>query len=211
MKDFRAAYNDFNAAFRLRRNGVAKACEGYCLSQIRYHKDAITACRLALESGFDRPALLYNNIGYSYLMLGQLADAERSFQRAIDFDDGLFAPHYNLVILSLQRAAQGAPIFKMALVHAAKAIQIGPPTADLYHVVSSLYATAAQRDRTLIPAAIKHVARAIELGSSPETFASDVCFSAIKNEPAFHEALKRATPGMTPARAEQLIDPLEGP
>ena len=47
---------------------------------------------LALKAGYDRPALLYNNIGYSYLMLGQLDDAEKWLQRAIRSLTAIYRP-----------------------------------------------------------------------------------------------------------------------
>ena len=73
-------------------------------------------------------------------MLGQLDDAEKYLQRAIQTDGNLQAPHYNMVKVFLRRALQGQPIPDAAFVHAAKAIEIGPHTADLYRVVAALYA-----------------------------------------------------------------------
>ena len=49
---------------------------------------------------------------------------------------------HNMMMLHLKRAIHGLPVPKMAFVHAARAVEIGPDTADLYHAVAALYAMA---------------------------------------------------------------------
>ena len=208
LGEFRIAYKDYNSSYRLKVDPVVKACEGYCVSRTKYHKDAIAKYKMALEAGYDRPAVLCNNIGFSYLMLGQLNDAEKCFQQAIRLDGNLQAPHYNMLILFRRRATQGTPIPKAAFVHATRAIEIGPPTADLYRRVAALYAIAATEDATFIQPAIEYVARAVEAGSPPNAFLSDTCYSALQKDQAFRDALGKRPSGSSPAEAVQLIDPL---
>ena len=104
------ASKDYCLAGRLAPSPIIDACRGYCLSRLKYHRNAIAAYHSALKAGYDRPALLYNNIGFSYLTLGQLNDAEKYLQRSIELDDNLQAAHYNMIMLYLQRAIQGQPI-----------------------------------------------------------------------------------------------------
>ena len=181
------------------------------MNRIKYHKDAIAAYQLALKAGYDRPAWLYNNIGWSHLTLGEIDDAEKCLQRAIELDDNLQAAHYNIVVVSLKRSLRGQPIPKAAFAHASRAIAIGPPTADLYRNVAALYATAARRNPTLIQPAIEHVAKAVQLGADPRAFTSDAAFTALRKEPAFHDALKRPASASKSPDAVRLLDPLDKP
>ncbi len=104
LGEFQTAFQDFSSANRLKSTPITNACRGYCLSRIKSFKAATAMYDLALKSGFDRPAVLYNNIGYTYLMLGQLDDAEKYLQRAVRADGNLQAAHYNLAVLFLKHA-----------------------------------------------------------------------------------------------------------
>ena len=201
------AFRDYNSAYRLAPSPIINACQGYCLSRTKYHKDAIAAYRAALECGYDSPALLYNNIGFSCLALGQNDDAERSLRHAIQLDGNLQAARYNMVRVFLQRAVKGQPIPKVAFAHATRALEIGPCTADLYYRVAALYATAAKRDPTFIQPAIEHVGKAVELGFKPEAFTSDIRYSALQKESAFRDALKKPATVSKSSKAVQLAGP----
>ncbi len=211
LGEYYTAYQDYDLSYQLTPTPILNACRGYCLSQVGSHSAAIAAYQLALKGGYNSPALLYNNIGFSYLMLRQLDDAEKYLQRAIRTDGNLQAPRYTLVKVFLRRALQGQQIPNAAFVHATKAIEIGLHSADLYRVVAALYARAAMHDPALIQPAIEYVGKAVELGFSPETIASDPSYSALQKEPAFHAALKRRTATSNSLEAIQLLDPLAKP
>ena len=91
-----------------------------------------------------------------------------TYSAQFELDGNLQAAHYNMVMLYLRRAMQGQPISKAAFVHATRAIEIGPETADLYHVVAALYAMAARQDPALIQPAIEYVGKSVELGFDPK-------------------------------------------
>jgi serine/threonine protein kinase len=208
LGEYHAAYQDYDQSYQLKPTPLLHACRGYCLSQINSHKAAIAACQLALNAGYEAPALLYNNMGFSYFMLRQNDDAEKYLRLAIQTGGDLQAPYYIMVKVFLRRALQGQPIPSVAFVYADKAVKIGPPTADLYRVVAAFYARMAIQNPTLIPAAIECVGKAVELGFNPETIVSDPSYSELQKEPAFHNALKRhATTSKSP-KAIQLLDPL---
>jgi len=103
----------------------------------------------------------------------------------------------------------GQPIPKAAFTHAAKALEVGPCAADLYHRVAALYATAAKQDPALIQPTIEFVKRAVELGSRPEVFASDIRYSALQGVPAFRDALRIPVAVSKSSRVTQLVDPLD--
>ena len=207
---FLLAKQDYNSAFQLTLNPAAKACEGYCLSQAKYPREAILAYTKALESGYSSPAILHNNIAFSYLLFAEIDSAEKSLQQALLLDGKIQAVHYNMVIVFLQRALRGKTIPKVALFHATRAIEIGPPSADLFHCISALYATAARQDPTLVQPAIVYVAKAVELGCKPERFTSDIQFTPLQKEAAFRDALRRPVKlPQSSAAIKQLLDPLD--
>jgi eukaryotic-like serine/threonine-protein kinase len=209
LGEFQLAFKDYRVASQLAPSPIISACRGYCLSRTKYHKDAIAFYQMALEGGYDSPALLYNNIGVSHLMLGQVGDAEKSLERAIELDSKLQVARYNMVRLFLQRAVQGQPIPRVAFVHAARAIELGPGTADLYHRVAALYATSAKRDPTLTQQAIEYVGKAIELGFKPEAFTSDIRFAVLQKESAFRNVLRRPVAAARTSTVAQFVDPLD--
>ena len=51
LGEFQTAFQDYNSANRLKSNPIFNACKGYCLSRIKYHKDAIAAYRLGVGGG----------------------------------------------------------------------------------------------------------------------------------------------------------------
>lgn len=214
LGQYQTAFQDYHSAYQLKSTPVFKACEGYCLSQIKSHKAAIAAYGLALDTGCDLTVLLNNNTGFSYLMLGQLDDAEIYLQRAIKIDGDLQAPHYNMTLVYLQRAAQGQPIPKAAFIHATRAIEIGPRTTSLYRGIADFYVTAAKHnhDSKLIKATIDYVDKAVELGCEADIFESDGRYAFLRNEPAFQDALRRSVVASnSSSKAIQLLDPLTKP
>ncbi|NLF07418.1 MAG: protein kinase [Pirellulaceae bacterium] len=211
LGEYQIAFRDYTASYRLCPSADVVVCKGYCLSRLKSHKAAISAYGVALEQGYTQPALVQNNIGYSYLMLGQLADAEKHLRLAIRLDGNLQAPRYNMMVLVLQSALQGRSISGADLEHATKALEIGPRTADLYRVASALFAAAAHQDNALIQPAVEYVGKAVEFGAPPEAFLADSCYTVLQKEPAFQQALARTASRSKSPEAVQLIDPLGNP
>jgi eukaryotic-like serine/threonine-protein kinase len=208
LGEYQAAFRDYDSANLLAPQPVLNVYKGYCSSQSKHYTDAIALYNLALKGRYDRPALAYNNIGFSYLMLNRLDEAEKNLQLAIQCDDRLQAAQFNTVMLFLQRAWQGQPVPEAAFTHASRAMEIGPPTADLYRAVAALHAMAAKNNRKLILPAIEYVGRAVEMGLDPNVFTSDASYATLQNEPPFREALKKPSAFQSP-RAVRLIDPLD--
>ena len=144
LGDFHLAFEDYQAADRLAPNPITKACKAYCLNRLGQHEQAISAYRHSLEAGYNSPAVL-NNLGFSWLELGQLDDAESYLREAIKGNGMLQAARHNLVLVFLKRAVRGQTIPREAFVHAARAIEIGPESAELYRDVAALYAIGAKR------------------------------------------------------------------
>ncbi len=206
--EFLLATRDYSSAFRLNPDPTIKACEGYCLNRGQYPRSAILMYETALKAGYKSPALLHNNIGFCYQILAEIDNAEKSIQQALLLDDNMQAAHYNMLAIILQRALKGKPISKKMFFHAARAIEIGPPTADLYRLIAECYALASKQDPTLMQPAITYVAKAVELGCKPEAFTSGSLFSVLQKEKAFHEALKRPVAAVKPPEIVRILDPL---
>jgi eukaryotic-like serine/threonine-protein kinase len=210
LGQFPTAIPDYTAAHRLTRSPLSSACEAYCLSRMNSHRAAIALYGSALDAGYDQLALVYNNIAHSYLMLRELDNAEAYLRRAIRLDDRLQAVHFNFVVLALRRNKQpDEPLPQDALVHAAKAIAIGPATGELYHTVAALYATAAKHDTHYLQPAIECVGKAVELGYRRDAFTADGVFSALQREPAFRDATQKPVLKADSPRPISLMDPLD--
>jgi tetratricopeptide (TPR) repeat protein len=87
---FGAALGDFGKAYRLAPDGRTLACMGYCANQLHLHGEAALYYRQAIEAGFAPPAV-HNNLGYSYLQLRKLDQAEDSLNQALGLDGRLQA------------------------------------------------------------------------------------------------------------------------
>jgi tetratricopeptide (TPR) repeat protein len=148
-----------------------------------------------------------NNLGYSWLRLGRLDNAEACLRRAVQADDTLQAAHHNLVLVFLQRAYEGKPVSPEALFDARRAMEIGPESGELCRDVAFLYALAARQNAALAQPAITYVAKAVAHGMDAETFKSDPAFSALEKDPAFQGALVARGALQGPAKAVRVIDP----
>ena len=209
LGEFPAAVHDYHSAYQQTHQALFAACEGYCSSRSKLHRQAIAAYQTAWQGNYDAPALLYNNMGYGYRMLGELDDAEKCLRRAIEIDGRLQAAHCNMVKVFVDRAFRGQTVPAAAVTAASRAIEIGPCTGELYRDVASLYAIAAKRDPALVPTAVGYVKKAIERGIDPKTFASNSSFSALAGDRAFRDALLTSAAISNPPAVSQLLNPLD--
>ncbi len=208
LGDFQMAYQDYDSANRLKSSPLLNACRGYCLSRLRFNQPALVVYNQALEAGHDRPALLHNNIGYIYLLLAKSDDAEKHLKRALQLDGNLQAAPYNMMGLLLRRTLRGQPDYNAAFFHAAKAIEIGPPTADLYFLAAAIYVRAAEQDPALIQPTIEYVRKAVQLGLDPERISRDSRYAFLQNVPAFQKAVRAPAAASNPPKAAHPLDPL---
>lgn len=159
----------------------------------------------ALESGFNSPILL-NNLGYCCLQLGDLDRAEECLKQAVEVDDGLQAAHHNLVMLALRRSAIEQSDSSWAIVHAEKAIEIGPVSYSLYLHVGVLHVLTAKDDRNKHQQVILCLEKAIDYGLEPGELTAWAAFSSCQDEAGFTILLTR--PVGRRLEADYLVDPL---
>jgi serine/threonine protein kinase/Tfp pilus assembly protein PilF len=203
---FQLAFADYDAANQLDPRPETAACEGYCLNKLAQYQQATKAYRTALDGGYNSPAVL-NNLGYCWLRLGRLEDAEACLRRALRADDELQAAHHNLVVVFQRRALAGQPILPDAVAHARRALEIGPESGELCCNLAFFYALAARENPAFLQAAVANIAKAVEHGIDPKTFQSDPVFSAMAKDPSFQKALIVRGPSRDPVKAIRVVDP----
>ena len=169
LGEFSAAADDYHAAYQLVPRPLFAACKGYCLSRAKSHAEAVVFYGLALKGNYGSPALLYNNIGFSYLQLKRLPEAEDNLRRAIEIDGNLPAAYENLMKAVAERAMRTRSVASADLALADRAAKAGPRTARLYRDLAILYAIAARRDPSLTGRAVKCVQNAVQPGPRSET------------------------------------------
>ena len=206
--NFQLALADYDAADRLLPSPRFDACKGYCLSRLFQDREAAAFFRRSLEAGCDSPAVL-NDLGYSWLRLGRLENAEDCLRRAIQADDTLQAAHHNLVLVFLQRAYEGKTVPPEAFVHARRALETGPESGELCRNLALLHALAAKQDAAFAQPAIAYVAKAVAHGMDAGTLRSDPAFSALEKDPAFQAALAARGALQESPEAVRLVDPGE--
>ena len=172
------AFDDYQAAKQLAPSPSIDACLGYCLGRLGEHRKAISFYRAAIEAGCDSAAVL-NDLGRSLIYLGRFDDAESFLRRAIGRDDSPQAAYHNLAVVFLSRALKTGETPPEALAYAARAVEIGPESADLCQHMAALQALAAKRDPALQQSALAYVKRAIALGMDAQFFRSDPGLSGI--------------------------------
>jgi len=202
----RMAAEDFWAVFEGNPNPETANGIGYSLNKLKYHREAMDYYRRAANMGYVSPALL-NNMGYTSLQLARLDDAEKSLKEAVQLDPDLQAPHYNLASLYLRRALAGQSLPADAEFHISRAIEIGPPTADLYRSAAALCMARAKQDSQAIHRALGYLEKGGSFGLDAATVKSDPLFRPLQHTAEFKRLLSEP-PSVKPVAADPLVDPL---
>ena len=206
--NFHLAFEDFQILSRMAPTTESAICKGYCLAKLGHHREAIA--ELETLVGKSKSPVLLNNIGYSYLQLGKLDDARQHLERALGANDQLAAAHHNLLIVLLTSASGGQPFGDRALYHARRAVELGPPSAELYLNVAAAFALASETTSSLVPSALDYLTLAVEHGLDPHSALTDPRFFSIRDQQAFLKLMVFTGSTKIPTRANRLVDPLAG-
>ena len=141
----------------------AMAYLGYCYNKRKNHLSAITWYDHAIESDLGSAAV-YNNLGYSYLRLNRLGEAERALTTAIELDRRLVAAWHNRAIAGLRLAEDEKRIPDQAIEDIKQAIALDDPVAAFHRDAARIYAFAGKFDLSYESKAFDHCRRALELG-----------------------------------------------
>jgi eukaryotic-like serine/threonine-protein kinase len=208
VNNYLLANDDFKESFRLSPKAETSACMGYCMSKLRYHNVAIELYKQSISMGYQSPFIL-NNLGFSYCQINAFDDATHCLEQALSVDDNLQPAHHTLVLIYLRQALNGHSLSESAFGHAQKAIDLGPPSADLYFNVALLYAFAAKQRPALRQSAIGYLNKALEYGTDPKVLNSTPAFSVLQDEQQFKDLLTTAQSKVPLIKSEYLVDPLE--
>ena len=207
LNNFLAALEDFKKSFSLLPKAETNACMGYCMNKLRYYNVAIDIYQKTLSMGY-KSAPVFNNLGFSCFQVSRLEEANRYLDQALTMDNNLQAAHHTLMLVYLKQVLNGYPLPEVAFDHAQKAIEIGPPSADLYLNTAILYAFAAKEKPDLRRAAIEYLEKAVESGVNPKKFLLNPTFSALQEEQQFKMLLTKPVGKESGVRSEYLVDPL---
>ncbi len=200
LEKYDSAFESFNTARGLSEEPLLSAAAGYSRAKLGHHEEALFYYAEAFDAG-DRSASLLNNIGYSYLRLRRLDEAERYFRMALEVDSSLGVARHNLLTVHLRRVAAGSQVSSDSLKIAAQAVRTAAPSAETYRDAAYLYCLAAQDDSSLVDDALLWLERALECGLDREGIVEDVGFSILHGTPEFKRLLK------TPMSTTQLVPP----
>jgi tetratricopeptide (TPR) repeat protein len=219
---FALAAGAFEEADRIRPNGPAKPCLGYALQQGR-HLDEARLCYEEAERAGRGSAALLNNLGIIYLSFGKYDDAERCFNHALTREPGLQAAYHNRGRLFLQQAkpsaakvtpiavrklAPAAPeqdFLKLALRDLSQAIELGPPSDELYRDAATVLVRLSKYDPELRDRAIGCLDLALQYGLEPNQLDRDHFKSNLSGHWWFDDLRKRPHVPNTAAPTQCLV------
>jgi serine/threonine protein kinase/Tfp pilus assembly protein PilF len=233
---FHLALDDYQRADQRNPDGRVKAGAGYCLSKMGQPKPARDYYLKAIQAGF-APAEVHNNLGFCYLEINQLAEAQASLDAALGERPNLQAARHNRAQLWRRRAqfalqalearqqaaANNRPVpgpqeqalvrtvidcLDQGMADARAALAQGAATAELLSDTASLFALAARQNPDWTSQALDFAQRAVAHGLDPRRLARDNAFTPLRNQLAFQDLLKLPSPSQAPPRARRLLNPV---
>jgi serine/threonine protein kinase len=212
-----AALDDFKLADKLQPTGQTQAALGYCYSVMDNHHWAVGCYRIAIDRDF-KTAVVFNNLGYS-LMFTPDADHEAAqfLWKATKADPRLQTAYYNLATLQLKKALRDRDgISSEALSEAlkegraaiAKAIELGPATAQLHRDAAQLWVLAAEFELQWKERALEHLDAAIALGLPPANLKKDIILRPLEGD-EFNRLTERPAVNSLQTPFVRVLDPLE--
>jgi len=212
LGDLPLAQADFSEADNRLPDGKTKACRGYCSQD--HNKAALWYYEQAINAGF-REAEVLNNLGYTYMAIGELDKAEKVLKEASELKPELQAVWNNLAKVELRKALQSPGIFPKDGVNAIEAaLHAGPPTVDILERAAMLYAVSARSDparhELWCERAFAHARAAVRAGLDARELAEDDSLKLLLNERPFKTFLELdKDPSIRiPRNCPTLLDPL---
>jgi tetratricopeptide (TPR) repeat protein len=174
------AAETLSRAEELQSDGLTCACLGYAHQMSKDVKAAPVYYEKALATGYESAALR-NNLGYFHLKLGPAEKALESLDRAVALEATLQAAYHNrgcvyLLLETMRRATPGKrglppattatrdKLLNAALDDLTRAIDIGPPSAELYKDAAQACAELGLAHPELRARAVEYLARALDHG-----------------------------------------------
>jgi serine/threonine protein kinase/Flp pilus assembly protein TadD len=173
LKEYDLAVMDFTTADRLKADGLTKACLGYACQQNKQAKPACYHFDQAIKAGYETAEVL-NNLGCLHVQTGALAEAQSELTRAIQRAPHMQAAYHNRGLAYLRQAIlltgakagrqPDAKLLRSALGDFQRALDIGPPSAELHRDLAAVYAYLSAEDAPLAAKAIEQLAHGVQHG-----------------------------------------------
>ena len=207
LERYTAGYSDYEAAHKLTGDAKLWAGMAYCLGDQGFPRNAVDLYTQAIADGFEN-AEIYNDQAFSYIRLGKTSEAFASASRTIVLNDRLQAPFLNRASAALNECRfKHVQLAESALADIERAIEIGPPSGNLFYVAASLHALASRTPQDQA-AALTFLDEGMRNGLKFKALFDDVTFAHLRQDPRFlHLAQLEAKPGAA-ARSTMLLDPL---
>jgi serine/threonine protein kinase/Tfp pilus assembly protein PilF len=210
---WKAAKDDLLQADQLQPTGRTQAALGYCYHVLEDADLAIGCYRIAIQRDF-KTAVVFNNLGYILTKTKDGNDEGAKILRlAIKADPRLQPAHYNLAISDLKKALSDPKGTwpeprKEGLAEIAKAIELGPATAQHHLEAAHLWVLAAKIEPQWKARALDHLKVAVDLGLPPASLKMDPILRPLEGD-RFQRLSERPAVNAAPMAPVRILDPLD--
>lgn len=205
---FDLAATDYLAAAELQPSGELAAAIGYCRNRMRHPLTAVDYYKDAIAKGVETVAV-QNNLGFTYMQLGQQKEARLWLNKAIERAPNTHAALFNRAFLELQETLRDENhIPRQGIEDIQRAIEIGPDTGDQYCTAARLFALACQREGSYCDKPLEFLCSAVDRGEVLGSFRSAVELSSLLNDSRLAASLERAQGKPKGPRSDRLM-PIE--
>jgi serine/threonine protein kinase/Flp pilus assembly protein TadD len=184
------------------------ASAGYCKSLLMKHKEAMAFYTDAIEHGFGSE-IVSNNLGYSVLRLGGIAEARKHLNDALSINGQFRAALQNRAMLELQAASPSSAKPRQVPDHSVDdieaAIRLAPGFGNVHFHAAFIWALSGRPDRW--SAVISHAEKAVELGFQPVRFRQSSAFKPVMNDPRMRALMERAPGKNLDSDPPAVLDP----
>jgi eukaryotic-like serine/threonine-protein kinase len=217
FSDARALFTDINKGRKNHPDGLAKACEAYCLAQMGGYPASLAALDEAEQASFQGPAL-YNNRAVGLLKSrepNKFALAQEALDKALELEKERIEIRYNRALLVWDDCfSNQQPIPRFVLKDVGRLVE-QQPTADVLYLAACLHAAASARADN--PAADQERAldlfnQALNKQFDPKSLSHHLNSARLDTEPRFAKLIREHIPPQGarfegPPLAYRLLDP----
>jgi Tfp pilus assembly protein PilF len=208
-----SAFTNLMHADRLEPQGRTKACIAYTLQLQKRSDSARYWYAEAVSHGFEN-ADLHNNVGTIQLDANELDAAEQSLTRSAALDPSLQAAHHNLGVLRMQQALRARQTggrqqekerLRQGLAETRRAIELGPPSGELYRQAATLCACLAPCDSAQVDNAVAYLDLALQHGMDPAILKQHPFATRLQKHPQFSTLCRRQPVAHPDGRARRVM------